>query len=727
MTAAQVVVTAQVEGEEFDPLENFVGSTYMSDEAKELSNDSEFREKYGIAALVLDTAAATSIMSSGVLQDQKRLRKSTKVSPYAGEPIVVDKEGVFFGIDNYGFMLLVAGVLVMPGDCLNLLSWPQLCRMGFELRGEGNKLSLFDHTQQCCGQFFRYENARGKKYRGLFVLNMATVPLRSRLGQEPWAKQSMARWAKAMQPSDDGQRVWANLLQVGQKGDDALDGALVSESEEDEDEPFFYDPEAKKDDACPHEVLWWETQDNGLSALAANVDMTGEADPVAHAIADSLEDMSEEEKGEFSKAEKFGGSFTDSVARENHITLETAHDRLCHAVSKRELQRLIRSGRLLGVTISKNDHISGRCMHCVMANARRGKMAGHSVVPFTRPDLAVEAESEYKYHGPLHMAADGWGPSTVVGIGDFRHISAFWVFPGPWPIVYPIKAKDSETTHRALTKALAFVEAEAGRRPTIVKTDNGTEYAGEFNQPGVDGHSPIHHMQIPPYNQQMNPAENWKSVLNPLRAAFYTSGFPLKFWSVMLGHVGQCCRRRRFKGKACTIYEFHTGKAPRFDAFRVPGCLVITVNLNVTAKLAPRGILCVWVALAKGGVLVLVLATGKLSVVRLEDCVIYEHIRPFKRETTQQLAEALAFKQIDQQDIGETEAVEWMDMVDRVYNTARVFDERHIDRFPQQGENLLEDSEVKEFRVTGVPVVTPPQMLLKADEADGVVFKDVVT
>ena len=193
----------------------------------------------------------------------------------------------------------------------------------------------------------------------------------------------------------------------------------------------------------------------------------------------------------------------------------------------------------------------------------------------------------------------------------------------------------------------------------------------------------------------------------------------------MLGHVGQCCRRRRFKGKACTIYEFHTGKAPRFDAFRVPGCLFITVNLNVTAKLAPRGILCVWVALAKGGVLVLVLATGKLSVVRLEDCVIYEHIRPFKRETTQQLAEALAFKQIDQQDMGEAEAVEWMDVVDRVYNTARVFDERHIYRFPLQGENLLEDSEVKEFRVPGVPVVTPPQMMLEADEADGVVFKDV--
>jgi hypothetical protein len=223
----------------------------------------------------------------------------------------------------------------------------------------------------------------------------------------------------------------------------------------------------------------------------------------------------------------------------------------------------------------------------------------------------------------------------------------------------------------------------------------------------------------------MNPAENWKSILNPLRAAFYTSGFPLKLWSVMLGHVGQCCRRRRFKGKACTIYQFHTGKVPRFDAFRVPGCLVITVNLNVTAKLAPRGILCVWVALAKGGVLVLVLATGKLSVVRLEDCVIYEYIRPFKRETTQQLAEALAFKQIDQQDMGEAEAVEWMDVVDRVYNTARVFYERHIYRFPLQGKNLLEDSEVKEFRVPGVPVVTPPQMMLEADEADGVVFKDV--
>ena len=57
----------------------------------------------------------------------------------------------------------------MSGDCLNLLSWPQLCRMGFELRGEGNKLSLFDHTQQCCGQFFRYENARQEVPRAVCV------------------------------------------------------------------------------------------------------------------------------------------------------------------------------------------------------------------------------------------------------------------------------------------------------------------------------------------------------------------------------------------------------------------------------------------------------------------------------------------------------------------------------------------------------------------------------
>ena len=95
VVAAQVVVTAQVDEDEFDPLENFVGSTYMSDEAKELSNDSEFRGKHGITALVLDTAAATSIMSCGVLQDLKRLRKNVRVSPYAGEAIAIDQKRCF--------------------------------------------------------------------------------------------------------------------------------------------------------------------------------------------------------------------------------------------------------------------------------------------------------------------------------------------------------------------------------------------------------------------------------------------------------------------------------------------------------------------------------------------------------------------------------------------------------------------------------------------------------
>ena len=135
----------------------------------------------------------------------------------------------------------------------------------------------------------------------------------------------------------------------------------------------------------------------------------------------------------------------------------------------------------------------------------------------------------------------------------------------------------------------------------------------------------------------------------------------------------------------CSIYEFHTGKVARADNFRVPGCLVITVNLNVTAKLASRGILCVWVALAKGGVLVFGLGSGKLSVVRLEDCVVYENMRPFKPETTLQLAEALAFKHIEQRDLGDEEAVEWLDVVDRVYNPSRVFNEKRVYRLPKEG------------------------------------------
>ena len=42
-----------------------------------------------------------------------------------------------------------------------------------------------------------------------------------------------------------------------------------------------------------------------------------------------------------------------------------------------------------------------------------------------------------------------------------------------------------------------------------------------------------------------------------------------------------------------------------------------------------------------------------------------------------------------------------------------------------KGESRAEDSDAKELRVTGVPVVTSTQNLLEADEVDGVVFKDV--
>ena len=54
---------------------------------------------------------------------------------------------------------------------------------------------------------------------------------------------------------------------------------------------------------------------------------------------------------------------------------------------------------MVGITIAKGDPTSGRCMHCIMANARRGKLAGHAVIPYTRPDLAMQAETGFKYHG----------------------------------------------------------------------------------------------------------------------------------------------------------------------------------------------------------------------------------------------------------------------------------------------------------------------------------------
>ena len=532
----QVVdVAPQVEDDNSggDLFTSFMGTAGWSEEAKELHQDAHFRDKHGANAIVLDTAAATSIMFEGVLQNLKPMRNTVRVAPYAGDAIPVGREGVYFGIDNHGHMIYVPSVLAMEDRrCLNLLSWSQLSHVGYTLHGEQEVLTLFDASQQCCGLFVRYQNAYGRQYRGLYVLHMVTVPIDSPLGRGPWVEQRKAEFKKAMEnPTNEGQRVWANLLQIGQKAEGALDVDLTSDSEDVEDEPPLVGVEEKEDATCPHQHLCWEEQ-SGTDIVAAAVklagdgDLGGQGDSVARALGDSLGDLSEVEKSGFPKAARFGERDPDwevksSVARENHITLETAHSRLCHAVPTRDILYLIKGGRLRGITIAKGEHTSGRCMHCIMANARRGKLAGHSVFPYTRPDLAMQAETEHKYHGPLCMAADGWGPSQITGTGGYSFISMFWVFPGPWGIAYPVKNKDSETTQRAFLKALALVEAEAGRRPKIVRTDNGTEYAGSFNAPS-EGHQPIHHQQIPPYNQQMNPAENWKSVLNPLRAAFYT-------------------------------------------------------------------------------------------------------------------------------------------------------------------------------------------------------------
>ena len=388
VTAAQVVVTAQVEGEEFDPLENFVGSTYMSDEAKELSNDSEVRGKHGITALVLDTAAATSIMSCGVLQDLKRLRKNVRVSPYAGEAIAIDQKGVFFGIDNCGFMLLVPGILAMQGDCLNLLSWSQLSRLGYELRGEGNKLSLFDDSQKCCGQFLRCEGARGRKYRGLFVLNMATVPLTSCMGQDPWVKQRKTQWEKAMRsPACEGQRVWANVVRCGVDNESELEADVSSISEEKGDEAY-----ASSLDECEHGGDGTTAPKNELSV---DVQAKGEVAPETEggfAKKDTHDEPAAEEPLEV------GAEVRDMEEAKSPVFLEESPDEDCSGV-----ERAVEKD--LGGTDAANQFDT---VDSAKGSARTGAK---------RADKSVESETG---EAQATKMPDEGSPSLLLGAGDVR-------------------------------------------------------------------------------------------------------------------------------------------------------------------------------------------------------------------------------------------------------------------------------------------------------------------
>ena len=238
-----------------------------------------------------------------------------------------------------------------------------------------------------------------------------------------------------------------------------------------------------------------------------------------------------------------------------------------------------------------------------------------------------------------------------------------------------------------------------------LRTDNGTEFAGEFQKlPELDAdgkreYDPVHVSKSAPGNQQQNGGAegSWNTILRPTRTMIGHSGLPMSYWPYAVKYAAICSRRKMVEARDFTTHEAYSGKVPNLMRHRPFGSLVITKNLAPDHKLAPKGMMGVYLGLAEGGVHVLLFTTRKVIKARHQDNVYLENFFPFNCDDVQELAKRTMHNWIKEERFGD-EAISMLDRVEARFDpyksTLRTVLHRQVERVPVQegSEELVEAS-----------------------------------
>ena len=177
---------------------------------------------------------------------------------------------------------------------------------------------------------------------------------------------------------------------------------------------------------------------------------------------------------------------------ENDSSTELWHRRLSH-ISEKGLNCLAKKNLLSGLknTILKN------CAHCAAGKQRRVSFKRHP--PSRKSELLELVHSDVC--GPLKVRSHGGALYFVTFIDDCSR--KLWV--------YVLKTKDQVLD--VFKQFQASVEGQTGKKLKCIRTDNGGEYCGPFDDYcRVQG---IRHQKTPPKTPQMNGlAERMNLTLN---------------------------------------------------------------------------------------------------------------------------------------------------------------------------------------------------------------------
>lgn len=236
------------------------------------------------------------------------------------------------------------------------------------------------------------------------------------------------------------------------------------------------------------------------------------------------------------------------------VPLRLAHERLGH-LSVPQVKQVAASDAVTGLKIADPHAMLDACITCSEAKQTRAS--------FPASESTVSKPLEI-----VHM--DTIGPIRQMGYDGSRYAVPVHDEYSAYCAVLCVQGKDQIAD--AVIELLTFWQRQTGQLVLTVRSDNGTEFQGDFDvwctQHGV--HRQYSAVYTPEQNgraERMN-----RTIIERTRALLLQRDCPFKFWPLGM-HAGGFIRNRvPIVGARYSPLEYMFGKIPDLSMLRVFGC-----------------------------------------------------------------------------------------------------------------------------------------------------------
>nr|AAV88069.1 hypothetical retrotransposon [Ipomoea batatas] len=261
---------------------------------------------------------------------------------------------------------------------------------------------------------------------------------------------------------------------------------------------------------------------------------------------------------------------------EKECASELWHKRLGH-MSVKGIDYLAKKSKLSGVKEAKLD----KCVHCLAGKQRRVSFMSHPPTRKSEPLDLIHSD----VCGPMKVRSLGGASYFVTFIDDYSR--KLWV--------YTLKHKSDVLG--VFKEFHALVERQTGKKLKCIRTDNGGEYCGPFDE--YCRRYGIRHQKTPPKIPQLNGlAERMnRTIMERVRCMLDDAKLPSSFWAEAVStavHVINLSPVIALKNEVPD--KVWCGKDVSYDHLRVFGCKAfVHVPRDERSKLDSKTRQCIFI------------------------------------------------------------------------------------------------------------------------------------